>query len=186
MFTPLFNNAIAPAFQSQLKAQQDFYAELSKKVFQAAQQVSQLHLQLAQDLVEDLGNTSHQIMQARGATDIASAAAAQAYPFTEKLRNYQQNLTSVIAGTNAELTKTAESHLPAISNKAAEVAEEITKRASEEIDKASQRSRETVEKMEESARRSTEALSESRKQQARAPTPRPNSTPNQGGQPQRP
>lgn len=187
MFNALFNNSIAPAFQSQLKAQQEFYADLSRKMFQAAQQVSQLNLQLAQDLAEDMSNTGHQIMQAQGAAEVASAAAAQAYPITEKLRNYRQNLTSVVAGTSAELTKTAESHLPEISSKAAEVANEVTKRASDEIDKASQRSRETVEKMEESARRTADAMTDSRKQaKTPPPPPRPASANPAQGQPQRP
>lgn len=183
----MFNlNLNTPAYQSQINAQQAFISDLTSKVFEAAQKVTQLNLQLAQDMLEDLSTTHHQLLQAQGLAGLASAATSQAHPIAERLRNYQQNLTGVVAGANAELTRTAESHLPDLSRASSDVAEEVVKRASEEIDKASQRSREVVDKLDESARRGVEAISQGAKQAQGQPRSQPRPPGANAGQGQSP
>jgi hypothetical protein len=76
-----------------------------------------------------------------------SIATAQAQPTAEKVRAYQQHLTSIAAGTQVELAKTAESHVPQTSRTAAAVADEVTQRAAEETEKSRQRQKAAMEKL---------------------------------------
>lgn len=157
----MFTQAITPALKSHMEVQMSFFTDLTKKMFDTAQRFSELNLQLAQELLEDATSTQHQLMQAKDLTELASAAAAQAHPATEKMRNYQQRLGNLVANANAELTRSAESHMPDASRTAAAVADELVRRASEETEKATQRQREAIERMNESARRGIDGMAQS-------------------------
>lgn len=157
----MFMQYISPALKSHLEVQMAFLSDWSRKVFDSAQRLSELNLQLAQDLAEDLRDTGQQLMQAKTLTELASAATVQAHPATEKVRNYQQRLSNLVAHANADLTKTAEHHLPDASRTAAAVADELVRRAAEETDKAAQRQREAIERMNESARRGIDGMAQS-------------------------
>lgn len=156
----MFTQTITPALKSHLDSQMGFFTDLTRKMFDTAQRFNEMNLQLVQELVQDIGNTNSQLIQARDLTEFASAATTQAHPTTEKLRNYQQQLTSLVANANVELTKTAETHMPEASRTAAAVADELVKRATEQTEKASQRQREAVERMTESARRGIDGMSQ--------------------------
>ena len=164
----MFTQAITPAIKNHLEVQLAFFTDLSKKAFDTVQRFSELNLQLAQELLEDATNTNHQLMQAKNITEFASAATTQAHPTTEKLRNYQQRVTNLVANANAELTKTAESHMPEASRTAAAVADEVVKRASEETEKATQRQREVMDRLSESARRGIAGMSKTIQNQGQA------------------
>ena len=59
MFTNSMSPSLSPALKSHLETQLNFATELSRKLFDTAQQLSELHLRLAQDLLQEWSNASH-------------------------------------------------------------------------------------------------------------------------------
>lgn len=146
--------------KSHMEVQLSFINDLSRKMFDTAQRISQLNLNLAQDLVQEANTTNSHLVGARDVAEFASVATTQLHPAAEKLRNYQQQLTNVVANGNVELTRTAEQHLPEASRTAAAVADELVRKASEETEKATQRQRDAIDRMNESARRGVDGASQ--------------------------
>lgn len=157
----MFTQTITPAVKDHMDVQLSFFTDLSKKMFDTAQKVSELNLQLAQELVADMTACNQQLMAAKDPTEFASVASTQIQPVAEKLRNYQQRLSNLIANANAELTRTAETHMPEASRTAAAVADELVRTATEETEKATQRQRAVIDKMNESARRGIDGMTQS-------------------------
>jgi len=157
----MFTQTITPAVKDHMDVQLSFFTDLSKKMFDTAQKVSELNLQLAQELVADMTACNQQLMSAKDPTEFASVASTQIQPAAEKLRTYQQRLSNLIANANAELTRTAETHMPEASRTAAAVADELVRTATEETEKATQRQRAVIDKMNESARRGIDGLTQS-------------------------
>ena len=86
MFTDSINPSLSPALKSLLEAQLNFATELSRKLFDTAQQMSELQLRLAQDLLQEWGRASQQLLCARDTGEFMSLAAAQLQPGSDKLR----------------------------------------------------------------------------------------------------
>ena len=138
---------VPPALKSHLDAQFSFMADLSKKMFDGIQRVQQLNVQVAQTVMEEAINSTHQIIESNSATEYLSVAASQVQPVAEKVRAYQQHLSNIAAGVQVELSKTAETHVPETTRTAAAVAEEVVRRGAEETDKATQRQKAVFEKL---------------------------------------
>ena len=147
MFTNSFNSSLSPALKSHLEAQLNFATELSRKMFDTAQQMSALHLRLAQDLFQDWSSASQQLLCARDTGEFMSLAAGQFLPGGDKLRQYQQQLGNLVASANVEMNRAAETHLPVASRTAVAFADEVVRKTTEETEKATQRQRELIEKM---------------------------------------
>ena len=143
----MLSQSVSPALKQHMEAQLSFFTELSRKMLDSTQKIMELHLNLAQELIEESNRSSHQLMQAKDASEFASLITSQIQPTTEKLRNFQQHLSSLVAGTHMELTKTAETHMPEATRTAAAVADEMARHASEETEKASQRQHALMENM---------------------------------------
>lgn len=159
----MFMQYITPALKSHLEVQMAFLSDWSRKIFDSAQRLSELNLQLALDLAEDVRSTGQQLMQAKSLTELASAATIQAHPAAEKVRHYQQRLSNLVTNANADLTKTAEHHIPDASRTAAAVADELVRRAAEETEKATQRQRDALDRLNESARRGIDGMAQTLK-----------------------
>jgi phasin family protein len=157
----MLTQAFTPAVKSHMDVQMALFTDLSRKMLDTVQRISELNLQLSQELIEDMTNCNQQLMSAKDPAEFASVASTQIHPVTEKLRNYQQRLSNVIASANVEMTRTAESHMPEASRTAAAVADELVRTASEEAEKATQRQRDMIDKMNESSRRSIDDMSQS-------------------------
>ena len=138
---------VPPALKSHLSAQFSFMSELSKKMFDGIQRVGQLNVQVAQTVMEEAINSAHQLIESNTPTEYMSIAAAQVQPVADKIRAYQQHLSNIGASVQAELSKTAEQHVPETSRTAAAVAEEIARRTTEESDKVTQRQKAAFEKL---------------------------------------
>ena len=136
-----------PALKSHLEAQCNFATELSRKLFDTVQQLSELHLRLAQDLLQEWSSASQQLLCARDTGEFMSLAAAQLQPGSDKLRQYQQQLGNLVANANVEMNRTAENHLPEAGRTAVAFADELVRKTAEETEKATQRQREMIEKM---------------------------------------
>ena len=125
----MFTNSISPALQAHLDAQLNFVTELSRKMFDTALRVNELNMRLAQELLEE------------------AASANQVQPGTDKLRQYQQKLSHLMADANVEMNRTAETHLPEARRTAVALADELVRKTAEETEKAAQRQREIIDKM---------------------------------------
>jgi phasin family protein len=147
MFTNSIFPSLSPALKSHLEAQCNFATELSRKMFDTAQQLSELHLRLAQDLLQEWSNASQQLLGARDTGEFMSLAAGQLQPSSNKLHQYQQQLGNLVANANVEMNRTAENHLPETSRTAVAFADEVVRKTAEETEKATQRQREMIEKM---------------------------------------
>jgi len=86
-------------------------------------------------------------MSAKNPSEALSLIAGQAQPSAEKVRAYQQHLADIAAGTQVDLAKTAETHIPQASRTAQELAREVAQKASEETQKVSQRQQAAMEKL---------------------------------------
>jgi phasin family protein len=139
--------ATTPALQSYLESHLVFMTELSTKMCDAARKISELNLRLAQQLLEDSMATSRQLMNTRDPVEFTSSALAVGQPMAERVRHYNQQLLSVLAGTQVELTRTAESHIPEASRNAAAMADELVRKASEETERATERQRSAIERI---------------------------------------
>ena len=147
MFTNSIPQSLSPALKSHLETQCNFATELSRKLFDTAQQLGELHLRLAQDLLQEWNSASQQLLCARDTGEFMSLAAAQLQPGSDKLRQYQQQLGNLVANANVEMNRTAETHIPEASRTAVAFADELVRKTAEETEKATQRQREIIEKM---------------------------------------
>lgn len=143
----MLSETITPAVKSHLEAQLSFYNDITKRMFDSAQQIVELHLHLSQTFIDELMAASQQLLSAKDPAEFASIMATQTQPAVEKVRAYQQRLSSILAGTQAELTKAAETHMPETSRTAVAVADELMRKASEETEKATQRQKEVIERI---------------------------------------
>ncbi len=139
--------ATTPALKSYLESQLVFMTELSTKLCDSVRKVSELNLRLAQQLIEDGVVTSRQLLNTADPVEFSSAAMAIGQPMAERLRHYNQQLLSLLAGTQVELTRTAESHIPEASRNAAAMADELVRKASEETERATERQRTAIERI---------------------------------------
>lgn len=153
MFTNSLSPSLSPALKSHLEAQCHFATELSRKMFDTAQQLSELHLRLAQDLLQQWSSASQQLLCARDTGEFMSLAAAQLQPGSNKLQQYQHQLGNLVANASVEMNRTAENHLPEASRTAVAFADEVVRKTAEETEKATQRQREMIEKMHAAGRR---------------------------------
>lgn len=139
--------ATTPALKSYLESHIVFMTELSTKMCDSARKISELNLRLAQQLMEDGMATSRQLLNTADPVEFTSAAMAVGQPMAERMRHYNQQLLSLLAGTQVELTRTAESHIPEASRNAAAMADELVRKASEETERATERQRSAIERM---------------------------------------
>jgi len=142
----MFTNSISPALQAHLDARLDFVTELSRKMFDTALRVNELNMHLAQELLEEATSANQRMLTARG-SEAMSAVASQVQPGTDRLRQYQQKLSHLMADANVEMNRTAETHLPEASRTAVAFADELVRKTAEETEKAAQRQREIIDKM---------------------------------------
>ncbi|MES2296092.1 MAG: TIGR01841 family phasin [Pseudomonadota bacterium] len=139
--------ATNPAMKSHMETQLGFLTELSNKLCDSARKISDLNVQLAQQIIEDCIGTGRQMVSAHDPVEFTTTAMSYVQPVAERWRHYQQQLLGVLAGTQVELTKTAETHIPEASRTAAAMADELVRKASEETEKASERQRSAMERI---------------------------------------
>jgi phasin family protein len=127
-----------------MDAQLSMFSDMSQQLFGTMQKVNALNIQIAQTLMEDSLKGAQQVLSAQNPQEALSIAASQAQPTAERLRVYQQQISSIAASTQVDLAKSAETHVPQTSRTAAALAEEVARRASEETAKATQRQRDAM------------------------------------------
>ncbi|MCG2584411.1 phasin family protein [Massilia sp. TS11] len=124
---------------------------MSNKLCDSACRLSEMNVHLGQQMFEESLNAGRHMLNANDPVEITSIALSQMQPLAERMRSYHQQMLNVMAGTQAELTRTAESHIPEASRTAAAMADEMVKRANEETERAAQRQRSAMERMQSQA-----------------------------------
>ena len=150
-----FSESVTPAVQDHMKSQFNLMSELSQKLFDSMQKVNELNMQVAKTVMDESLQCTQQIMAAQDPAEAMSIASGQVQPTAEKVRAYQQHLAGIAAGTQVEMTKTAESRVPETTRTATAVADEVTRRVTEETQKATERQRAVMEKMTNQAKASS-------------------------------
>ena len=120
-----------PAIRSHMETQVNFVTEMARHTYDAVRRLSEIHLQLAQQLFDDTTNASHQLMSSADPVQFSAAAFNQWQPVAEHLRDYQQQVMGVLAGISVNLTRAAETHIPDASRSAAAAAEEMARRTAD-------------------------------------------------------
>lgn len=142
-----FQQNQSPAVQDHLRTQFSFLSDMSQKMFDAAQRVNELNIQVAQTIMDESIQTTQQILSAKDPMEAMSIATSQVQPNAEKARAYQQHLNNIAADAQVELTKTVESRVPEATRTAQAVAEEVTRKAAEQTQQTTERQRAAMEKL---------------------------------------
>ncbi|RYE73511.1 MAG: phasin family protein [Oxalobacteraceae bacterium] len=130
-----YPQSINPAVRSHIDAQSAFFNELSQTMSRSFQQVIQLNMQLGQTLLEEAAGTAQRMLTAERPSDALSAAAARAQPGTDKLREYQQQLSQLAAATQVDLSRVTEQHGQETSRTARALVDDVSRTAAEETAK---------------------------------------------------
>jgi phasin family protein len=130
-----------PLIRSGLDAQVDFLTELTRRSYDAMRKLSELNLRFAQQVMQDLADTSRNILSCSDPLHMPAAAAKSAQPVSEHLRDYQRQLFSFLSGIQLELTRSAETFAPQASGYATAMADSMahdSERAGAAFDHAAQ------------------------------------------------
>jgi len=130
-----YPQSINPAVRSHIDAQAAFFNELAQTMSRSFQQVFQLNMQLGQTLLEEAAGTAQRMLTAERPSDALSAAAARAQPGTDKLREYQQQLSQLAAATQVDLSRVTEQHVQETSRTARALVDDVSRTAAEETAK---------------------------------------------------
>ena len=84
--------------RSGLEAQASFMNELTRHTFDTVRKVSELNINLVQQLMQDSVSVSGQMISCSDPFQVALAGAAAAQPVAEHLQQYQQQLAGVFTG----------------------------------------------------------------------------------------
>jgi len=142
-----FNQSDSPAVNAHMKSQLNMFSDITKQMFNAAQRVNELNIQVTQTLIDEALSNAQQVISAKDPTEALSVIAGQAQPNAEKVRAYQQHITDIAANTQVDLIKSAESHIPEASRTAQDMAREVQRKAAEETEQVTQRQRVAMEKL---------------------------------------
>lgn len=147
MFMFPYSQPTSPAARAHIEAQYSLFTDMSRKIFDSAQKINELNIQVAKTMMEETLNSTQQVLVAKDPLEALSVATSQAQPTAEKIRAYQQHLNNIAAGAQVDLARSAESHVPQTSRTAAALADEVARTASEQTEQATQRQRAVMEKL---------------------------------------
>lgn len=142
-------NALAPtpALQSHFDAQVSLMTDVAGKMYDAIHRVTELNLKLAQQLVDDGMAASRQVVASTGPVECCAAMVASSVPASDHLRTWQQQLLNVLAGTQVELTRSAETHIPQANRAASAVADDIVRRSTQATERMAAEQPSALERM---------------------------------------
>jgi phasin family protein len=136
--------SVTPAVRSHLDAQMAFFTDMSTSLTRSFQTIVELNMKLGQALLEETTLASQQLLSASSPTDAVSSAAARAQPASQKLQEYQQQVSRIAAEAQAELASLSEKHVQATSQTARQLADEVKRTATEQTERALQQQQETM------------------------------------------
>lgn len=140
-------NAPTPALQSHLAAQVSLLTGITGKMVDALHRITELNIKLLQQLVDDSMAASRQVVASSGPAECCAAMVAGSVPASEHMRAYQQQVMSVLAGTQVELSRTAEHSIPEASRAASAVADDMVRRSTQATERLAAEQRSALERM---------------------------------------
>jgi len=84
--------------QSGLAAQFELLIDLTHRSCEAVRTLSELHLQYAQQLLQDTADASHSMLNCTDAFQLAAIAANAGVPAAQHLQHYQRQLFTLMNG----------------------------------------------------------------------------------------
>jgi phasin family protein len=139
-----YSKSVTPAVRTHFEAQNAFLNDVSKSIFNSFQQFSNLNMQLAQTLLEETTLAGQQMLTADQHPDVASAVASRAQPVADKLRAYQQHLSSLAADTQVDLSRVTEQHVKETTQTANALAQEVARTSVEDTERNVQKQQESI------------------------------------------
>jgi hypothetical protein len=121
-----------------IQGQCSLFADVCKQLVESTKIMNELNTQTAQDWVERSVEINQKMLNAKSPYDLFSVSMAQYAPIADTMRAYQQNVMSMVTGTQIELAKTAGSTVSEASDSAAAGAEEAAHQAAQGAEHSSQ------------------------------------------------
>ncbi len=81
---------------------------LTRRSCQAMRTLSELHLQCAQQLMQDTADANHRLLNCTDAFQLAAIAANAGVPAAQHLQHYQRQLFKLINGVQLDLNRNAQ------------------------------------------------------------------------------
>ncbi|MES2317306.1 MAG: phasin family protein [Pseudomonadota bacterium] len=113
--------------RSGLDAQLGFLTELTRRSYDSLRKLSELNLQFAQQIMQDVTDASRNMLSSSDPFQMTAAAARATQPATEHLRHYQQQLFGILSGTQLELARSAGQLAPQASRYTVAMAESMAR-----------------------------------------------------------
>jgi hypothetical protein len=137
-----------------IQGQCSLFADVCKQLVESTKIMNELNTQTAQDWVERSVESNRKMLDAKSPYDLFSVSMAQYVPIADTMRAYQQNVMSMVTGTQIELAKTAGSTVSEASDSAAAGAEEAAHQAAQGAERSSQPRQSDIEEFSESVQNS--------------------------------
>ena len=93
------------------KANVDTLFSLTTKAFESIEKLVELNLQVARTSMAEAAETTHAALAVKDAQELLALQASLLQPAAEKAAAYSRHVYDIVAGANAEATKTAEATL---------------------------------------------------------------------------
>jgi phasin family protein len=139
-----FSQSITPAAKNHVQAQVSFFNDLSRSLFQTAQQFTELNLQMAQTLLEDTAAASQAMFTVDKPTEVFSITASRAQPTADRLRDWQQQVSRITADSQTKLIRVAGEHAEETARAACELTDEVTRVTSQETERTLRQQHDTM------------------------------------------
>ncbi len=139
-----FSQSITPAAKSHVQAQVAYFNDLSRSLFQMAQQFNEVNIQLLQKWLEDVASTSQAVITAGKPTEVFTVTASRAQPAADRFRAYQQQVSKIAAEGQTRLIQVASEHADETARAAREFTDEVTRVTSEETERTLRQQHDTM------------------------------------------
>ncbi|MYM37093.1 TIGR01841 family phasin [Duganella sp. FT94W] len=126
----MFPQFPSPAVRTHIETLLGFYVDLSQRMFEAAQSLTELNLQLGRDLLAETGANTQRLLSSRDAGQLGANVAAQLRPGgSHALLTYQRRVAEVLSRCQASVSQSAAKHMPAVRRSANAMAEDMAHEA---------------------------------------------------------
>lgn len=129
------SQSITPAAKNHVQAQVSYFNDMSRSLFQMAQQIAELNLKVVQTWLEEAAATSQAMITAGKPTEVFSVTAARAQPAADRFRAYQQEVSRIATDGQTKLIRVAGEHAEETARAARELTDEVTRVTSEETER---------------------------------------------------
>lgn len=136
---PIFPPVIHPALRAHAELLIDFHSAMLQRALESMQSLSELHLQLARDLIAESAAYSQRLVASSATAQLNTVLTPQFYPGAASLYAYQRHLADLLSRSNTSLAQTAAAHLPGVNRSANALTEQFAQRAKEETERAAEK-----------------------------------------------